>query len=260
MDALRNEPLLPRSASFDTRPALSRRAVGAVGAALAWLRRTICSRDASTVKAAGLLGACGVLGVGVLGVLNPLSLLTPLHFLTSAILGAFGLFALALELEGPFLEAFHRWVGFWLRALMRPNGRGLFYAFLGTLCTGLGDPLSVAAGLFEVAAGVACMCGASGGRGGGSPDDASEASSELSPGSASDAELARGAFRRRLLFGKRRLVTAELANLCAELGLQLDLRARTDAARTLDPDAEGYVDEEAFLAWWEQHRSLRGSL
>ena len=84
----------------------------------------------------------------------------------------------------------------------------------------------------------------------------SDASSE--PGG--DADLARGAFKRRVRFGTQRLDSSELTNLCLELGLRLDARARSSALDMLDPDQEGSIEEETFVGWWEQHRHLRSAL
>ena len=48
--------------------------------------------------------------------------------------------------------------------------------------------------------------------------------------------------------------SAELLALCLELGVRLDARGRVAALATLDPQQEGRIQEDAFVAWWESQR------
>jgi hypothetical protein len=247
MDPGRNEPLLPRSASFNHPFDNPIAKATSIAASL----HSCCQGEALAVKSACLLAATGSLTVGTLGVLSPFNVLSPLHLLTCLYLVPLSLGALALEVETPLLEPFCTWVASWMRVLTLPSGRAVFYIILGTLVAGLGDPPALLAGLLDVGAGVLALM-----------SDAHDRT-RTSSGPESTIEASRGrtdvlsdvprlAFRRRLHYGMDRLDSAELVTLCLELGLSLDARARMAALAALDPHEEGRIEEEAFLAWWEQ--------
>ena len=247
----RNEPLLPRSASFGGG---TRAAIGNAASSLALTCRRACSGDLGALRSACLLGTCSVLVVGLLGVLNPFALLSPLHWLASLYIVVFAASAAIYEADPPALERFRRWLAVELRVLTRSSGRGVTYVLLGTISAGLGDPLALVAGLFEVGVGAACLWSSFTGR---IDDAASEADSEYSR--QSEGDTARSAFRRRVLFGMDRMDSAELVSLCLELGLTLNARTRVQALEALDPQQGGHITEEAFVAWWAEQQRASGA-
>lgn len=242
-DGLRNEPLLPRSASFGAGTPAWRSLVHCPS-----FSRECCGAGLDALPACCVLANCCVLAVALLNMLSLLSLLTPLRFLTALYLVAFSAAAAAYEANLALLEGYRRWLEVYLLMLAHRRGRGVFYMLLGTLTAGLGDPFALAAGIFELACGAACVRGA---RASERDDAASEADSEVSRQSESAASRPQMAFRRRVPFGLERLDSAELASLCLELGLPLDARARGTALDLLDPAQQGTIGEDAFLDWWE---------
>ena len=143
------------------------------------------------------------------------------------------------------------WVAFWLRGLVSLTGRGALYLVLGTLAIGMGDPLSMLAGLLELGAGASCVLVSR------PAHDTAETHVEPEghPGRSPSDSMPRMAFRRRVLFGMDSMDSAELMSLCLELGLQLDARARAAALAALDPEQRGSISEHAFVTWWEQQAS-----
>ena len=276
----RNDPLLPRSASFGVGSSRSRLTAKA-SAVITAATRIICSGDESALHSACAASLSGCFLVGLLGVLNPFSLLSPLHVLASLYLVVFSAFAFALEVDVVIFAPLRQWSAFWMRGLTRHAGRGALYIMLGFLATGLGDPLSLLVGVVQIAAGGACLYLAQQGTAARGPRSTVDAP-PMDPGSsgASSARVPadsapRMAFRRRVLFGMTRMESAELVALCLELGLSLDTRARVAALAMLDPvhactcaslmctaciqvaalamldpDQEGMIDEESFMLWW----------
>jgi len=242
--SLRNEPLLPRSASFGE-------GTPAWGSGLRCPSCSLWEAVRSATRAACVLSNALILAVGVLALLNPLGiLLSPLRLLTGVYLGGFAAVAVAYEAELALLDPLREWVGVHMLALTQRRGRGVLYLLLGAMAAGLGDPLSLGAGLLELAVGAACVWGASPD---GAPDDeAAEAEGAEAQARESSHSRVQTAFRRRVPFGLERLDSAELVALCLELGLSLDARARGQALDLLDPHQEGSIGEEAFVAWWEQ--------
>ena len=249
---MRNEPLLPRSASFGSRSTLQKLASKAGSVVHA-----VCQGEEAGVKMACVSACIGGLTIGLLGVLNPLAVISPLHLLTCLYLLGFSLVALSLEVEVQILEPFRLWVSFWLRGLTQMTGRGALYLVLGSLAAGLGDPLALLAGLVLMGAGAACLWYVSRYSSQAAADD--DVLGEMTEGvgvSRDDARLhgPRMAFRRRVLFGMERMDSAELVALCLELGLPLDARSRMAALSRLDPHQVGSIDEESFMLWWEQQQ------
>lgn len=213
------------------------------------------------VKAGCVIAMIATLAVGVLTIISPFTVLSPLHLLTCLYLVPLCLIALVLEAGGgtPLLQPFQQWVHTWLAALTVIEGRGAMYVILGTLVAGMGDPLSLFAGILDIAAGVACICAS---RPAGSQADDDKARGVEGRGGTTgtagvmvdEASVPRLAFRRRVLFGMERMDTAELVSLALELGLRLEPRARASALAQLDPEGLGSIDEETFIAWWEQHQ------
>lgn len=255
----RNEPLLPRSASFSG----SRN----VFDPLMKLRQLVlnirhaCEGDIVAMKGACVLAVCATLAVGLMTLMSPFTVLSPLHLLTCLYLVPLSLVALALEVGDGIvlLEPFRQWVQAWVAALTVLEGRGVMYVILGTLVAGMGDPLSLVAGLLDISAGFACICAS---RPVSKQDEDEARSVEGRTGSSGsgagfpvdETSLPRLAFRRRVLFGMERMDSAELVSLCLELGLRLEPRARASALAQLDPEGMGSIDEEAFIAWWEQQQ------
>ena len=212
------------------------------------------------MKGACVLAVSSTLAVGLMTLMSPFTVLSPLHLLTCLYLVPLSLVALALEVGDGIvlLEPFRQWVQAWVAALTVLEGRGVMYVILGTLVAGMGDPLSLVAGLLDISAGFACICAsrpvskqhedetrnlegrAASGFGAGFPVD--------------QTTVPRLAFRRRVLFGMERMDSAELVSLSLELGLRLEPRARASALAQLDPEGMGSIDEEAFIAWWEQQQ------
>jgi len=246
----RNEPLLPRSASFGTHKSRLDMLKDAWShySPSAQLSR-VCASEVSAVKAACVSATAACLTIGLLGVLNPFSVATLLHYLTCLYLVAFAALALVMEVDAPLFEPLRRWVGCWVRGLTRLRGRGVLYIILGTLTAGLGDPLAVASGLLELGAGAACFVSRP------SRETADAHAGEMPEQAGSpDDEVPRIAFRRRVLFGMERMDSAELVALCLELGLRLDARERAAALSMLDPHQEGSIEEETFIVWWQQRQ------
>lgn len=252
----RNEPLLPRSASFGQGRAFDPlKASGIAGiAGIAGLRNAF-EGDALAIKSACMLAATCSLVVGVLGVLNPFSLLSPLHLLTCLYVVPLSVVSLALEVEITPLEPFYAWVTVWMRTLTLQRGRGFFLVVLGTLVTGLGGPLSFLVGLLDIAAGALSVWNAQQAQPVAAED--AENSSPSRPGSrAAPGDVPRLAFRRRVLYGMDTMDSAELVALCLELGVRLDARGRVAALAILDPQQDGRITEDAFCAWWESQRGM----
>jgi hypothetical protein len=247
----RNEPLLPRSASFGSHGLFSVQTTAVVSTA-----SRLCDGDLNAVKSLCITGSVSCFAVGLLGVINVFSVLTPLHYLTCIYLLALSAVSLALELDSPLVDPFKRWATFWFRGFTRLLGRGCLYLVLGTLAAGLGDPLAVLAGLLEIAAGASALYISQGGAAR-RPSNTQSGDLDENSSSTDGAEsLALMAFRRRVLFGRERMDSAELVALCLELGLRLDARARVSALAMLDPDQEGHIDEATFMAWWEQQQVM----
>lgn len=249
-DETRNAPLLPRSASFGQGRAFD--PLSKVSGIASNVKNAF-EGDALAIKSACLLAAGASLVVGMLGVLNPFSLLSPLHLLACLYVVPLSAICLALEVEIPPLEPFYAWVTVWMRTLTLPSGRGFLLMVLGTLVAGLGGPLSFLVGVLDVATGAASVWGARQDRPVANAD--SDTSSPTRPGSrAAPGDVPRLAFRRRVLYGMETMDSAELVALCLELGVRLDARGRVAALATLDPQQEGRIQEDAFVAWWESQR------
>lgn len=154
--AHRNTPLLPRSASFGERGMLDP-LHGPLHRATANLR-SACDGDLLAVRSACLLGGVSTFAVGMMGVLNPFAVLSPLHLLTCLYLLPISLLGVAIELDVPALAPIQRWLTFWLRGLTLLSGKGALYIVTGTLAAGLGDPIGLAVGVLDMAAGAACDC------------------------------------------------------------------------------------------------------
>ena len=254
----RNEPLIPRTASFDSNSA--QKALQGAASKASAIAIAVCQGEEAAVKLACILGCLSGLAIGLLGVLNPLAVISPLHLLTCIYLLAFSLVALALECgDVPVLEPFRQWVSEWLRGLTRLTGRGCMYLVLGSLASGLGDPLALLAGLVLIGAGASCLWFVSrpatlGAADDEAPGEAAVRRSTSSGGAPFDASLQapRIAFQRRVLFGMQRMDSAELMALCLELGEKLEPRARMAALSQLDPKQTGFIDEESFVQWWAQ--------
>ena len=152
----KNEPLLPRSASFGSQSQLQSQ-LQKLTAKASNVVSSVCQGEEAGVKLACLNGGLAGLAIGLLGVLNPFAVLTPLHLLTCLYLLSMSLVVLALEVEVPLLEPFYEWVGVWMRALTTMTGRGVMYLVLGSLAAGLGDWLAILAGLALMGAGAACL-------------------------------------------------------------------------------------------------------
>ena len=256
----KNEPLLPRSASFGSQSQLHSQ-LQKLTAKASNVVSSVCQGEEAGVKLACLNGGLAGLAIGLLGVLNPFAVLTPLHLLTCLYLLAMSLVVLALEVEVPLLEPFYAWVGLWMRSLTTMTGRGVMYLVLGSLAAGLGDWLAILAGLALMGAGAACLWFAS-------RFPKHEAAAEVqvptatlastSGGRGDDARVqnARKAFRRRVYLGMQRMETAELVALCRELHAPLDERVHMAAILRLDPHQQGSIDEESFVQWWVEQTSL----
>jgi len=258
----RNEPLLPRSASFSGTRGLFDPLVR-LSSFVTSLRRA-CEGDLVAVKGSCVLAAGSSLAVGFVGVLSPFTVLSPLHLLTCIYLLPISLVALALEVgEGiVLLEPLRGWVDKWVAALTVLEGRGAMYVILGTLVAAQGDPLSLIAGLLDIAAGFACYCASKPRRNDGESDGPRTSRDGTQPVGAKNgwpedefSSAPHLAFRRRVLYGMQRMDSAELVALCLELGLRLEARTRASALAQLDPEGSGSIDEEAFIAWWEQHNA-----
>jgi len=244
------EPLLPRSASFGTHKSRVDMLKDAWShySPITHLTR-VCASQEDSIKAAciGATTVCFV--IGLLGVLNPFSLLTPLHLVTSLYIVALSALALTMEVDVAFLEALRREVERWVRGLTCIRGRGALYIVLGTLTAGLGDPLAVVAGLIEMGVGGACFVSNP------THETAHAYAGELPErAGTTDTDAPRLAFKRRVVFGMEQMDSAEFVALCLELGLSLDARARAAALAVLDPHQEGCIEEETFMAWWEQQQ------
>ena len=153
----RNEPLLPRSASFSGTRGLFDPLVRL--SSLVTSLQHACEGDSRAVKSACVFAACASLTISLLGVLSPLAMLSPLHLLISLYLVPLCMVAVALELGDslPALEPFRAWVRVWVAALTVLEGRGAMYVALGTLVAAQGDLLSLMVGLLDIAAGLACF-------------------------------------------------------------------------------------------------------
>ena len=250
-DRDRNAPLLPRSASFGQ----GGRGIDPVATATAYTRtlRHACLGDMLALKSACLLAICASFTVGLLTVISPWTVLSPLHLLTGLYLLPTSLAAFALEVELPLLEAFHAWVGEWLRVLTLRAGRGALYVVLGTLVAGLGDPLALVAGLLHIGAGGACIWVSRPRRKVSDTTLGDLGNVSGLPGSIEN-DGPRRAFRRRVLFGMEKMDSAELVALCLELGETLDARTRLAALAALDPHEEGTIEESDFISWWESRQ------
>lgn len=252
----RNEPLLPRSASFGSGNSFFD-PLYKVPAAVAHLQSNAFHGDELAIKSMCLLGICGQLAVALLSLISPFTLLSPLHLLTCLYLLPLSLCALALEVDVPLLEPFRRWIFYWLRGLTLRFGRGVLYVVFGTLVAGMGGPLELAVGLLDVGAGIACMWAS---RSSATTSRAQAEADRLSGSSTTDlSDMPRLAFKRRVLYGMERMDSAELVALCLELGVNLDARSRAAALSRLDPQQTGFVEEEAFLAWWDGVVAAGGS-
>lgn len=245
----RNEPLLPRSASFGQGRAFD--PLSKVSVFTSNLKNAF-EGDALAIKSACMLAAACSLVVGMLGVLNPFSLLSPLHLLTCLYVVPLSGISLALEIEIPPLEPFYAWVTVWMRTLTLQRGRGFLLVVLGTLVTGLGGPLSFLAGVLDIAAGALSLWNANQAQPVATQD--LENSSPRPGSGAAPGDVPRLAFRRRVLYGMDTMDSAELVALCLELGVRLDARGRVAALAILDPQQDGRIHEDAFCVWWESQR------
>uniref|UniRef100_A0A7S2BJ92 Uncharacterized protein n=1 Tax=Haptolina brevifila TaxID=156173 RepID=A0A7S2BJ92_9EUKA len=252
----RNEPLLPRSASFGahkSRLDMLKDAWAHYSPSAQLLR--VCASEVSAVKTACVSAAVACLTIGFLGVLNPFSVVSLLHYLTCLYLVACASLAVVMEVDAPLFEPLRRWVGCWVRGLTRLRGRGVLYIVIGMQTAGLGDPLAVASGLLSLGAGAACFVSLP------SRETADAHAGELPEQAGSpDGEVPRIAFRRRVLFGMERMDSSELVALSLELGLRLDARARAAALAMLDPHQDGSIEEETFIVWFQQQQQAQPPL
>jgi len=202
----------------------------------------LASNGDFSIRILALLGAIAMVVVSVIGFLG--KILT-LHFVSALIevyVFALAIVIIILESAGkiPLPRSFETNVHKYALFLKFVWGRGILYFIGGSLQVSQANILDLVVGLFMCFVGILYMIV---GR------STSKKLEALKKGKYSDSTL-RAEFREADVDAKGALTMAQFKNLIHSLGLDLNRREVEAAFLQLDPDSNGLVTVDQFLAWW----------
>lgn len=198
-------------------------------------------------KAAMLLGPLMVLS-GLSSLLG--TLFAPLHFLIEIYIMCAGVVSLALETsayaQNKYLlclkvDVVRKKVQTEARVLTTLTGRSGFYFIIATLLLAQSGTTDLLIGLYTFGLSIAMFVV---GR------QAATKLADLRSSMTNEAEL-RAKFSHYDTDRDSKLSSAELANLCSELGSMLTHHELEGALQLLDTNGDGLIDYDEFAAWWQ---------
>jgi len=192
-----------------------------------------------TFRVLALVGGGIMLVLGFLGALS--SLLNPLNCIFSLYFMIFGTVTIMLEAKDmKQLDKFRALVFKEAKFLTFLNGRGGYYVFVGTMLMAQSNFLETVLGLYMVICG-GIMIGIG-----------SHANKKLEAMKAhiTDEAAVAKAFNEADKDGSKTLTALELAQLCKDLGSELNQNELEAAMLCLDKDGSNAISLDEFQAWW----------